>query len=482
ALGVHPGSRVALRLGNSPAFLLAWLGAVTARAIAVPINPQLTLDETRAILAHAEPSALVVEPDWVEEARKLTAALPGLRVVLVAGGDAAREGPGLLPFQALLEAPPLPLSRPGPEDVATFIYTSGTTGRSKAVMQTHQTYVLTGQAFPWWLGLTAEDRLLTALPLFHINAQAYSTMGTIGAGATLVLLPRFSASRFWEQAAASRATEFNALGAMLAILLKQPPTAAERAHAVRICYTAPVLPAAMHEACEARFGFHLKYGYGLSESTFGPVVPRGRPWKPGGMGRARQHPELGVINEVRVVDPAGNELPPGVVGEIVLRNPAVMKGYFKEPALTAEALRGGWFHTGDSACRDTDGDFFFVDRLKDLIRRRGENISSVEIEDVLRAHPAVLECAAIPVPSELTEDEIKAYVVFREGAGAEAAELFAWCAARLARFKVPRFLEVREALPHTPTGRVAKYQLRQEAATPKGPRYDREALPVPPPG
>jgi carnitine-CoA ligase len=310
------------------------------------------------------------------------------------------------------------------------------------------------------MGLSADDRLMTMLPLFHINAQAYSTMGALAAGASLALIPRFTVSRFWDLARRYRATEINVIGSMLVMLWKQPPSAADREHEVRALYGAPV-PKEIAPAFEARFGVTLVEGFGMSECTYGLIQPLDGPRKPGSMGRPRTLPERGIGNEVRVVDGRGRDCPPGVAGELLIRNAVLMRGYYKDPERTAEALRDGWLHTGDLAYRDEAGDFFYVGRQKEIIRRRGENLSPAEVEAVLHGHPAVEEAAVIGVPAELSEDEVVACVVRRPGAGVTADELRAWCAARLAAFKVPTEVWFLESLPRTSTQRVRGVELRE---------------------
>jgi crotonobetaine/carnitine-CoA ligase len=347
--------------------------------------------------------------------------------------------------------------------VASLIYTSGTTGQPKGVMQPHRSYVIAGESFAMRAGLNAADRVLTVLPLFHANAQFYSTMGTLVAGATLILLRRFSASQFWEQVQHYNATQFNFIGAMARMLYNQPPTPLDAAHGVRIACGAPV-PVEIYADFERRFHLTVLETYGLSECPMG-TSNLANMRKRGSMGKPARHPDPTLYTRVRLVDDADRDVPVGQVGEVLLQSPALMVGYYRDPERTAEAMHGGWFHTGDYARQDEDGFFFFVDRKKDIIRRRGENISSVEIERVLNNHPAVAESAVIPVPSVLSEDDIHAYVVLQPGTQTTAEELRAWCEARLARFKIPQSVRFRDALPKTPTQRVEKYKLREEYAS-----------------
>jgi crotonobetaine/carnitine-CoA ligase len=450
--GIEAGDRIALMLPNCPEFLLAWLALAKLGAIAVPMNPAYKAPEAAAVLRHS--------------GARLALAVNEQADLLVCVRDECPDLETLVPPAALLDGESDQLERTvvGDDDVAVFIYTSGTTGAPKAVMQTHRTYVLTGEAFPWWAGLTTEDRLMTPLPLFHINAQAYSWMGTLGAGASLVLLPRFSASRFWDQAREYGATEVNTIGAVTSILTKQDRRPDDADNPIKLVYTALALNEQQHVEFERRFGVEMIVGYGLSESTFGSITPRGGGFPYGSMGRPRQHPSLGQINEAKVVDEAGQTVAPGEVGELLLRNPAVMKGYYHDPERTAEALADGWLHTGDAVRMDADGWLYFVDRRKDVIRRRGENLSSAEVEAVIMAHPAVLECAVIPVPSELGEDDVKAFVAPKPGQSLSGDDVVAWCRDRLADFKVPSIVELRSGLPKTATERIAKHLLKAESS------------------
>jgi carnitine-CoA ligase len=353
-----------------------------------------------------------------------------------------------------------------PDDVAVLLATSGTTGAPKAVMQTHRTYTLSAEAFPWWLGLDASDCLLATLPLFHVNAQAYSTMGALGCGAGLALVPRFSASRFWEEVRRHGATQVNAVGAMIHILLATEPRASDREHGLRLCYSALALPEERHRAFEERFGVAMTVGYGLSETTFGTVWSKDAPPAYGTMGGLRQHPRLGEINHARVRHDDGSEAGPNETGELWLSNPAMMRGYLSDSSKVIEpfetdAAGKRWFATGDLVRRDASGLFTFVSRKKDVLRRRGENVAAAEIEVTLAAHPSVAEAAVIGIPSSLGEDDIVAFVVSRIGTTAEPEAVRAFVRERLADYKVPSRIHVLAALPRTATERVAKHLLRE---------------------
>jgi crotonobetaine/carnitine-CoA ligase len=342
-----------------------------------------------------------------------------------------------------------------PDDVAVLIPTSGTTGQSKLVTQTHRAYAMAGDGFPFWMELTADDRLMTSLPLFHVNAPAYSVLGSLSCGAGLVLLPRFSASGFLDSARRHGATEFNAIGAMLEILMRQPELPDDADNPLRLCYTGPSPERERQLEMERRFGIRIVCGYAMSESPYGLIWPHGTRLF-GTLGTVRQHPTLGVVNEARVVDDDGREVAADEPGELLLRSPAVTPGYWGMPEQTAATITAdGWLHTGDLVTHDGGGVYTFVARKKEVLRRRGENLSPAEVEDVIEAHPDVVECAVVGVASELSEEEVKAFVVTT----ADFPALVAWTRERLSAFKVPRYWQRLDALPRTPTQRVAKHRL-----------------------
>jgi len=424
ALGVAPGDRLAMHLPTGPAHLFVWLATAKAGIVSCPIHPDLAAPEVEAARRHLEPAGFVAATGALE-----------IRGAVVARLDE------LLSSRRSLSGVEAPRSHA----IATILATSGTTGRPKAAMLSHRMAVLTGEGFAHWLRLAAEDRLFTCLPLSHVNARFYSTLGAIAAGASLALEERFSASRFWSQVRAAGATHVNAIGAMLKILADRPPDGDDRSHRVRLVYAAPALGRAAHLAFESRFGTRLVIGYGLTESTFGLIQPLTEPRDLDAMGLPRRHPDAAIPAEVKLVD-----------GEIWLRNPATFSGYFRDDAATHETVTGdGWLKTGDLAAVGPDGAYTFIGRKKLVIRRRGENLTPGEVEVVLESHPAVLEAGVIGVPSPLGEEDVAAYVVFRKGTQASQAELAAHCAAHLAPFKIPTIWHVLDALPRTPTQRVA---------------------------
>ncbi len=448
-LGVGRGDRVLATARNRPDYLFAWLAVVHLGAIFVPTDPRGSEAELAGLAEQVRPAVLVVDGRLPEAtAAALERACRGALVdVAELSAEDVSAGPGESPAR--------------PDDPAVLIPTSGTTGRSKLVTQTHRAYAMAGEGFPWWLELAPEDRLMTSLPLFHINAPAYSVLGSLAARASLVLLPGFSASTFVDSARRYGATEFNAIGAMLEILMRQPERPSDADNPLRLCYTGPSPSEERQLEIERRFGLRIVCGYALSETPYGMVWRRGtRPY--GTLGSPRQHPTLGQVNEARVVR-EGRPVAAGEVGELELRNPAVMKGYWGMPEETSRVLLpDGWLRTGDLVRDNGDGTFTFVGRLKEVIRRRGENVAPAEIEEVLMSHPDVLEAAVVGVPSELSEEEIKGFVAVADPAATDLAAIREWVAGRLTRFKVPRYLEAVASLPHTATGRVAKHELARE--------------------
>lgn len=440
--GVRRGDLVVVTARNTPPYLLSWLGLAALGAVTVATNPQSTPAELAGLVGQVRPRLLLTDRDLA----------PGGGVAAVDVDEVADSWAEEQPYAGTLP------TRAGPDDVAVLIPTSGTTGRSKLVTQTHRAYAWAGEGFPWWLELTRDDRLMTSLPLFHINAQAYSVMGSLACGAGLVLLPRFSASGFLDAARRHGATEFNAIGAMLEILMRQPERPDDAATPLRLCYTGPSPTRERQEQIERRFGLRIVCGYAMSETPYGLVWPRGsRPY--GTLGTPRQHPRHGTVNEARVVDDDGREVGPGVTGELLLRNPVVTPGYWEMPEETAAAVVDGWLRTGDLVTRNDDGTYTFVARRKEVLRRRGENLSPLEVEEAILCHPDVSECAVVGVPSELSEEDVKAFVVLAPGAVADLPALRAWAAQRLAAFKVPRFWQAVDDLPRTSTARVAKHLL-----------------------
>lgn len=466
-VGIVRGDRVAMMCENRIELLDLMLGCAWLGAIAVPLNTALRGDQLRHQLANsgarvlAMDSALVDLLGVVEKPKSLEAiwALDGVPDETPPGYSVVEPPPRGAPVD------PAPV---GPGDTAAILYTSGTTGPAKGVQCPHAQFywwgILMGEVFD----LSSDDVLYTCLPLFHTNALNAFVQALV-AGATFHLGPRFSASRFWTRLAAADATVTYVLGAMVNILMSRPEGPEDRAHKVRVALAPATPPDLFDRFCE-RFGMRILDGYGSTETNgvlFGDLHDQ----RPGFMGPVREG------FEAIVADESDQELPDGVDGELLLRNGppfAFATGYFGMPEKTVEAWRNLWFHTGDRVVREPDGWFRFVDRIKDTIRRRGENISSFEVEQALLSHPAVSAAAAFPVASEMAEDEVAAAILLEEGASLEPEELMRHCEPRLAYFAIPRYVRIVEELPQTANGKVRKSLLR-EAGVLEG-DWDREAV------
>ncbi|MCZ7565613.1 MAG: AMP-binding protein [Burkholderiales bacterium] len=463
ARGVGPGDRVGVMSLNHPSTVALFFALARIGAILVPLNPDYGVEEAGYVLSHAEICGVLASPETIDTVRAGCARLARAPWYMLNA-----PGPGGLPLfadalsGAPVEAPP---TAGAADATCVLIYTSGTTGCPKGVMHRQRSVVLAGEGFVERMHLQPNDRMLCILPMFHINALFYSLAGALAAGATLILEPRFSASAFWRTVAETRATQANTLAAISSILIRRPREELVTGHGLRKIYGAP-LTEEHYRVFREEFGVpHLIEGYGMSEIPGVLNIPFEGPHKPGSMGRPSRHPDHAMaFAEMKVVDDAGNALPDGETGELVVRTPIVMQGYFRDPEQTAAAFRDGWFLTGDLGWRDRDGYFRFVARKKDVIRKRGENIAGAELDRVIGSHPAVLEAAAIPVPAELGEDDVLVAIVRRPDAALEAREVAEWCRARLAPIKVPRYVVFVETLPHTPTHRVAKFKLRADAS------------------
>jgi len=457
ARGIGPGERVALMARNSPEYVVLFFALARLGAVMVPVNPDFGAAEAGYVLEHAGVRAVAAD----------AAALSVVREA----AQRASPAPWIFPLESereqwirrlpRTELPPAPPA----DSTCLILYTSGTTGFPKGVMHSQKNFVLAGEGFVARMWLQPADRLLCILPMFHINALFYSLAGALAAGASLALEPRFSASAFWKTAAQTGATEVNLIAAIGNILARRPRSEFDPRHRLRAIYAAPVTPE-LERVFREEFGVaHMIEGYGMTEIPGAANNPFDGERRPNSMGKAALHPDPALqFAELRVVDERGGDLPPGAQGELWVRTPILMQGYYRDPAQTEAAFENGWFKTGDLVRRDADGYYYFVARAKDIIRRRGENISGAEIDRVLGDHPAVVHCAAIPVPSELGEDEILVAIVRRPDIPVSAREIAEWCRGRLAAIKVPRYVAFVDSLPMTATQRVQKFQLRADAA------------------
>lgn len=446
AMGVSGGDRVGVVLPSGRDVLSIWFAVARLGAVMVPINPALTNDEIGRLLGHAGPVVLVARASVVAEQRRV-----GWRAAILVG--AQTQEPGTVPFDSLLEpTDDCPRSKVSVDEALCILYTSGTTGQPKGCVLSHETFVRPAKEFCQSLELTVDDRLLGCLPLFHIAGLSFGATA-VAAGASLALVDRFRGTQFWDQVSGSGATVFRHLGEMLAILCQRPPHPKERAHSLRAVYGGGA-SAEIAETFERRFGPRVVEGFGLTETNT-VLCNTLRSRRRGSIGRRLPYSNL------RVADATSKPLSYREVGELqVQRNPVMMTEYFKAPALTAEAFVGDWYRTGDLGWEDEDGYFYFVSRQKDIIRRRGENITAAEIEEVLNRNPGVALSAVVPVPDEVGGEEAKAFVVAAADTLLTAEALHDWCRRFLADFKVPRYLEICADLPRTSTNKTNKAVLR----------------------
>jgi len=461
--GIVKGDRCAVMATNSADYVLLFFALARLGAILVPVNPDFGVSEAGYVLEHAGVAAVACSAATLPVAREASAGMKIPPWFMLLEGS-AEVVPG---FAELLESAPrsaLP-DDVAADDVCLIMYTSGTTGFPKGAMHSQRNFVLAGEGFVERMMLQPEDRLLCVLPLFHINALFYSLGGTVAAGASIVLAPRFSASGFWQLAAQSAATEVNIIAAVGNILIRRPRSEFVPGHHLTKVYGAPISQE-IADVFRREFAVpKLIEGYGMTEIPGACNIPFMAPDRIGSMGKAAVHPDRRLaFAELRVVDEAGQDLPDGEVGELLVKTPIVMKGYYRDPAQTAASFRDGWFITGDLVRRDSEGYYYFVARKKDIIRKRGENISGAELDRVIGLHPGVAEAAAIAVPAQLGEDEILVAVVRHAGASLDAGDIAQWCGRHLAPIKMPRYVVFVDTLPHTPTHRVAKFRLRDDSS------------------
>jgi len=456
-LGVRPGERVALLMANRPEFLWAHFGILLIGAHSVPVNISQRGATLHHILADSGATAIVFQEDLRDSILAVRSDLPALRHTVVHGG---RAGGGVdWDFDRLMSAadrePEIELTEPS--GGVGMMYTSGTTGPPKGVVTTN--YDLTPiSSLLEASGVQAGETMYTGLPLFHGNALYVSMLGSIILDAKLALAPKFTASRFFDDCARYQAVEFNTLGGMISILLKQPPRPTDRDHQVRVVLSAGCPPDRWEEF-EKRFGVRVIEWFGMVDS---PGILLNDAGKVGSMGRS------GVAGvEFQIVDDDEAPLGPHEVGHLVFRHPKGPMTYYNNlPEATKAAYRGGWFHSGDLAEYDENGFFYYRGRKTESMRRLGENISAWEIESVVNAHPKVLDCAAHAVRSDLGEDEVKICVVRQPEQSPTPEELVDFCVGRMAHYAVPRYVEFLDALPKTETQRNQYAALRARGVTP----------------
>jgi long-chain acyl-CoA synthetase len=444
ANGIGKGDVVSLLMPNSVEYVIAYFACWQLGALAGPINSLLKAQEIAYVISNSEAKAWLVNCEF-------------LPIV-----EAIRDQvcPVIIPFDNEVEvtADERGLDTDiSLEDEAIIIYTSGTTGKPKGCLLTHSNLIANARQISGWLKFTETDRLLTIMPLFHMNAVSVTTMSALYAAGSTVVSPKFSASRFWQIIADYQITSFGSVATMLSMLLSTYPDGVPdglKTDQLRfaMCGSAPV-PAEVLRRFEETFNCLVVEGYGLSESTcrstFNPPDTRRRPGSCG----------VPIGNEMRVVDEEDREVPDGELGEIVLKGENVLKGYYKNDLANETAFRNGWFHTGDIGYRDADGFFYIVDRKSDMIIRGGENIYPREIDEVLYQHPDIAAAAVVGVPDALYGEEVAAVVVLKSGATTTEQEVIDYCKARLADFKCPKTVHFVDDIPKGPTGKLLKREL-----------------------
>ena len=465
--GITKGDVVSLLMPNSPEYIIAYFACWKIGALAGPVNSLLKPEEVAWVVSNSESKLmLLAEPPLSDGGNDVGYA--DIPFVIFNNVDEATAG-----FPDALEA-----ARLESDDDAIIIYTSGTTGKPKGCLLTHGNLIANARQISDWMRFGPDDRLLTIMPLFHMNAVSVTTMTALYAGGSTVVSPKFSASRFWEIIEKYQITSFGSVATMLSMLLSKSeppalaggknvennslprqPTHAIGSHSLRfaMCGSAPV-PAEILRRFEETFNCLVIEGYGLSESTCRSTFnPPNEARRPGSCG-------MPIGNEMKVVSDEDIEVADGELGEIVMRGENICKEYFKNPEATAKAFAGGWFHTGDIGYRDADGFFYIADRKSDMIIRGGENIYPREIDDLLFTHPAIESAAVIGMPDELYGEEVTAFVVLKPGAAATADEIIAFCREYLADFKCPKTIHFVGEIPKGPTGKLLKRELTKLTA------------------
>ncbi|MEO7338796.1 MAG: AMP-binding protein [Caldimonas sp.] len=462
ARGVNPGDTVSLVMPNGLATLQWLLGAMQGGVCVNPVNLLSQPEQMRYVLDHSDCTLVLVAPAWEERVRELLRRIDrqiDIEVIdpdaLIVTGDAS-DAESRAPTSSTTRTEPHGRASVEPESVALLMYTSGTTGVPKGVMLTQSNLAANALAISEEHGLNESDRVLAVLPLYHINAFAVTMLAPLAHGGSLAMPPRFSAARFWEQAATAQCTWINVVPTMISYLLEGASPAAAQTRALRFCRSASAaLPPEHLRAFEARFGIGVIETMGLTEtvapSFSNPLDPSRR--KTGSVGRASGC-------EACVIDASLAVVADGVTGEIAIRGPNVMKGYYKNESATAATFTSdGWLRSGDLGHRDADGFFFVTGRIKELIIKGGENIAPREIDEALLGHPAVLDAAAVGIPDRHYGQEIMACVVLREGATCSEAELRDFAVGRLGLYKTPTTFRFVVDLPRGPSGKVQRLKL-----------------------
>lgn len=461
-LGIRKGDKVALHLDNCSEFIFCWFGLAKIGAIVVPVNARLLRDESAWILKSSQARLLVTSALFYPMYHEIMQAGDTLLDHICLIGEAIHAVNGVSNFAQLKDRQPTALCYTPPlstEDTAEILFTSGTTSRPKGVVITHYNLRFAGYYSSWQCALRGDDIYLTTMPAFHIDCQCTAAMAAFSAGATFVLIEKYSARAFWGQVRRYRATVTECIPMMIRTLMAQPATPEDNQHNLREVMFYLNLSEQGKEAFIERFGVRLLTSYGMTETIVGIIGDR-----PGDKRRWPAIGRVGFCYQAEIRDENNRPLPAGEIGEICIKGvmgKTIFKEYYNLPDATAKALGSdGWLHTGDSGYCDEEGFFYFVDRRCNIIKRCGENISCVELENIISTHPKIKDAVVIGVNDKVRDEAIKAFVVLNEGETLCEEAFFSFCTQNMAKFKVPSFLEIRTDLPRNCSGKVIKKNLK----------------------
>lgn len=462
ALGINHGDKVALHLDNCPEFIWCWFGLAKIGAIMVPINARFLHNESAWIINHCQARMVVTARPFYQMYQEMTTskAVTLDNILLIGPVDSPAED-NAISFTTLLAHQPETLQYAPPlsvEDTAEILFTSGTTSQPKGVIITQYNLRFAGYYSAWQSALRDDDIYLTVMPAFHIDCQCTAAMAAFSAGATFVLLEKYSARAFWHQVRKYQATVTECIPMMIRTLMAQPENPDERQHKLREVLFYLNLAAGEKDAFIERFAVRLLTSYGMTETIVGLIGDR-----PGDKRRWPSIGRPGLCYQAEIRDSQNNPLPKNTLGEICVKGipgKTLFKAYYNNPVATAQALdEDGWLHTGDCGYRDQDGFFYFVDRRCNMIKRGGENVSCSEIENILAAHPDIQDVVVIGITDPIRDEAIKAVIVLNDGATLSHSEFMAFCARHMAKFKIPSILEIRKDLPRNCSGKVIKKYL-----------------------
>ena len=463
ALGVKKGDKINLHLTNCPQFLFFWFGCSKIGAVIMPTNPLSPPSELSYPLQHSESILSVTQPNLLSTVLAAKENCPNIRNVILC--QSIKKIEETIFFNDLVSNQSTELKSLGlsPSDDAAILYTSGTTSKPKGVLVTHANYIYLSEAISQSVRLSAKDRHLVTLPLFHANAQYYSFMTALNVGGSVALMSRFSASRFMKQAAQHQCTITSLFAAPMRMLLGQPTQETDKKSGLRLAIFAQNITPFQLEEWESRFQVPLMQIYGMTETMGQPLSNP--------LDAKRNNMTIGTVTlgyQCRIVDGDGKDVPRNTPGQLLVHGEpgvSIMKGYFKDPIATASTMQDGWLWTGDIVSVDALGYFTFVDRAKDMIKRAGENVAAGEVEAVLKEHQAVADAAVIGVPDPIRDESIKAFIILSKGHSASEEELILFCKSKLSKFRVPEFIEFLEDFPRTSVGKIQKHILRRRSAT-----------------